>query len=147
MKSAESFLHHTKQWEKSGEIMWICSCSSDGDFIPDEFNLAEKALWGDTIFVGMSLKAIFGRSVDKEKAGYRQCLQTGRAEQFRQSALINGVERHFNLYLTPVESIPAGAMPRTWGNAREITGLVEARARVALVNQPLTAVRLRAGLA
>ncbi|EGF31504.1 GGDEF domain protein [Oxalobacteraceae bacterium IMCC9480] len=139
MKPAESFLYLTKQWEESGEIMWICSCLPDGDFIVDEFNLAEKALWGDAIVAGMSLKTIFGRSFEKETAGYRQCLQTGRAEQFRQSAIINGVERHFNLCLTPVASSPAEAMPRIWGNARESTDLVEARARVALVNQALEA--------
>jgi diguanylate cyclase (GGDEF)-like protein len=139
MKSAESFLYLIKQWEESGEIMWICSCTPDGDFILEEYNLAEKMLWGDAIFEGVSLKAIFGANFEKETAGYRQCLQSGLAQQFRQSAIIDGVERHFNLCLTPVLANPDDAYPRIWGNAREITDLVEARAQVVLANQILEA--------
>lgn len=139
MQPAESHSFLTKQWWESGEIMWICSCQPDGDFILDEFNPAEKALWGDVLHKGLSLKAVFGKDFDLETAGYRRCLQSGRAEQFRQAAIIDGVEHHFNLCLTPVYEKPGDAFPRIWGTAREITDLVEARAQVALANQILEA--------
>lgn len=117
--------------------MWICSSLADGDFIVDKFNAAEKALWGDVIYEGLSLKSVFGAAFEQETAGYRRCLSTGKAEHFRQAAVIDGIERHFSLSMIPVFRYPQDPLPRIWGTAREITDLVQARAQMASMNQIL----------
>ena len=137
MTPAEANLYLTKFWSESGEVMWICSCTPDGDFILDEFNDAEKTLWGNIIQVGVSLKQTFGDCFHNETEGYRKCLASGKSEQFRQSLEIEGVERHFNLSLTPVFQNPEDVAPRIWGTAREITDLVQARIQIETINTVL----------
>lgn len=117
--------------------MWICTALADGDLIVDKFNAEEEALWHGVIHEGLSLRTVFGAAFEQETAGYRRCLSTGKAEHFRQAAVIDGIVRHFSISLIPIRQHPQDPLPRIWGTAREITDLVQARAQMADMNQIL----------